>query len=72
MTEHAFDEVFAANSVAPGIIDTGVNASWLRGNPQAGAHAASLSALGRVGRPQDMADIVAFLASDDARWAPAR
>lgn len=56
------------NSVAPGIIDTDVNAGWLRGNPQAEAHAASLAALGRVGRPEDVADVVAFLASDDARW----
>ncbi|OAR24630.1 3-oxoacyl-ACP reductase [Streptomyces sp. ERV7] len=56
------------NSVAPGIIDTDVNASWLRGNPQAEAHAASLAALGRVGQPQDVADIVAFLSSDGARW----
>ncbi|MEU0741473.1 SDR family oxidoreductase [Streptomyces sp. NPDC006134] len=57
-----------ANSVAPGIIDTDVNADWLRGNPEAEAHAASLAALGRVGQPEDVADIVAFLASDDARW----
>ena len=57
-----------ANSVAPGIIDTDVNAGWLRGNPEAEAHAASLAALSRVGRPEDVADIVAFLASDDARW----
>ncbi|WP_406311745.1 SDR family oxidoreductase [Streptosporangium sp. NBC_01639] len=57
-----------ANSVAPGIIDTDVNAGWLRDNPAAEAHAASLAALGRVGQPEDVADIVAFLASDDARW----
>ncbi|MGY0062384.1 SDR family oxidoreductase [Streptomyces sp. LZ34] len=61
-----------ANSVAPGVIDTDVNASWLRGNPQAEAHAASLAALGRVGQPEDVADIVAFLASDDARWVTGR
>jgi 3-oxoacyl-[acyl-carrier protein] reductase len=61
-----------ANSVAPGIIDTDVNAGWLRGNPQAEAHAASLAALGRVGQPEDVADIVAFLASDDARWVTGR
>ncbi|QHY97140.1 3-oxoacyl-[acyl-carrier-protein] reductase FabG [Streptomyces sp. S4.7] len=61
-----------ANSVAPGIIDTDVNASWLRGNPDAEAHAASLAALGRVGQPEDVADIVAFLASDDARWVTGR
>ncbi len=57
-----------ANSVAPGIIDTDANDGWLRGHPQAEAHAASLAALGRVGRLEDVADIVAFLASDDARW----
>ncbi|GAA2996428.1 SDR family oxidoreductase [Streptosporangium longisporum] len=61
-----------ANSVAPGIVDTDVNAGWLRGNAQAEAHAASLAALGRVGQPEDIADIVAFLASDDARWVTGR
>jgi NAD(P)-dependent dehydrogenase (short-subunit alcohol dehydrogenase family) len=61
-----------ANSVAPGIIDTDVNASWLRGNPEAQARAASLAALGRVGQPEDVADIVAFLASEDARWVTGR
>ncbi|MCO5995454.1 glucose 1-dehydrogenase [Actinoallomurus sp. WRP9H-5] len=60
------------NSVAPGIVDTDVNASWLRGDPEAEAYAASLAALGRVGRPEDIADVVAFLASDDARWVTGR
>ncbi|HEU5025395.1 MAG TPA: SDR family oxidoreductase [Spirillospora sp.] len=60
------------NSVAPGIIDTDVNAGWLRGNAEAWEHASSLSALGRVGTPEDVADIVAFLASDDARWVTGR
>ncbi|MDX3535756.1 SDR family oxidoreductase [Streptomyces sp. MB09-01] len=60
------------NSVAPGIVDTDVNAGWLRGNAEAEAHAASLAALGRVGRPEDIADVVGFLASDDARWVTGR
>ncbi|MFJ1794540.1 SDR family oxidoreductase [Kitasatospora griseola] len=53
-----------ANSVRPGIVDTDVNAAWLRDNPAAQAHAA----LGRIGRPDDIADIVALLATPDARW----
>lgn len=56
------------NSVAPGVVDTDMNASWLRGNDVAEPSAAESSALGRVGRPGDVADVVAFLASDDARW----
>jgi NAD(P)-dependent dehydrogenase (short-subunit alcohol dehydrogenase family) len=60
------------NSVAPGIVDTDVNAGWLRGNAVAEAHAASLAALGRVGQPEDIADIVTFLASHDARWVTGR
>jgi 3-oxoacyl-[acyl-carrier protein] reductase len=30
--------------------------------------APSITPLGRLGRPDDIADVVAFLASDDARW----
>ncbi|MET7466018.1 SDR family oxidoreductase [Nonomuraea sp. NPDC005501] len=60
------------NSVAPGIVDTDVNASWLRGDPEAQARAAAVAALGRVGQPDDIADVVAFLASDDARWVTGR
>jgi NAD(P)-dependent dehydrogenase (short-subunit alcohol dehydrogenase family) len=61
-----------ANSVAPGIIDTDANIGWLRGNPRAEAHIASLAALGRVGQPDDIAGVVAFVASDDARWVTGR
>jgi 3-oxoacyl-[acyl-carrier protein] reductase len=32
------------------------------------ASVAAGTALGRVGQPGDIADVVAFLASDDARW----
>ncbi|MGW7271423.1 SDR family oxidoreductase [Streptomyces sp. NPDC054864] len=58
------------NAVAPGIVDTDINAAWLRGdqNTDARTGAAAMSALGRVGTPADIADAVAFLASDDGRW----
>jgi 3-oxoacyl-[acyl-carrier protein] reductase len=29
---------------------------------------ASLSPMGRIGNPEDVADMVAFLASEDRRW----
>jgi NAD(P)-dependent dehydrogenase (short-subunit alcohol dehydrogenase family) len=60
------------NSVAPGIVDTDTNAGWLRGDQEAQAYAASLSALGRVGQPEDIAGVVSFLASDDASWMTGR
>jgi 3-oxoacyl-[acyl-carrier protein] reductase len=56
------------NSVSPGIVDTDVNAAWLRDNPAAWAGAAAYSAFNRVGEPGDIADVVAFVASPDARW----
>ncbi|MEO3744955.1 SDR family oxidoreductase [Plantactinospora sp. B24E8] len=56
------------NSVSPGIVDTDVNAGWLRDNPDAWTHAAAYSTFNRVGQPADIADVVAFVASSDARW----
>ncbi|MFF8725031.1 SDR family oxidoreductase [Streptomyces sp. NPDC015171] len=56
------------NSVAPGIVDTDINASWLRASDEARRGAAAYSALGRVGTPADIADVVAFLVSEDGRW----
>ncbi|WNQ10787.1 SDR family oxidoreductase [Paenibacillus aurantius] len=55
------------NAVMPGIVDTDVNASWLH-TPDGHKHAVEMSALGRVGEPSDIADIVAFTASPDGRW----
>lgn len=55
------------NSVAPGIIDTDLNADWIDA-PGARDGAAKVSAFGRIGTPEDVADIIAYLASDAARW----
>ncbi|MFE0558829.1 SDR family oxidoreductase [Paenibacillus sp. NPDC058910] len=55
------------NAVLPGIVDTDVNAAWLY-TPEGQLHAAEMSALGRIGQPSDIADVVAFLASSDGRW----
>lgn len=55
------------NTVAPGITDTEPNV-WIHATPEMESRTASASALGRIGQPADIADIVAFLASEDARW----
>jgi 3-oxoacyl-[acyl-carrier protein] reductase len=53
------------NSVIPGLTDTDMISDY----PQAVREAvAKNTTLGRLGKPQDIADVVAFLASDDARW----
>lgn len=55
------------NSAGPGIVETDLNAAWLA-DPAARAHAASRSVFDRIGTPQEVADVVAFLASPDSRW----
>ncbi|WP_035801762.1 SDR family oxidoreductase [Kitasatospora mediocidica] len=54
------------NAVAPGIVRTEMNPALA--DPATLAQYSALSALGRVGEPQDIADAVAFLAGDDGRW----
>jgi NAD(P)-dependent dehydrogenase (short-subunit alcohol dehydrogenase family) len=53
------------NSVAPGITNNG---NPLFDIPEARAEMAKLSAFNRVGEPEDIAAVVAFLAGDDGRW----
>ncbi len=55
------------NAVAPGFVETDMNARR-RETPEAAAALAAYSVFGRTGQPADIADIVAFLASDDSRW----
>ncbi|MFR9725902.1 SDR family oxidoreductase [Streptomyces sp. MS19] len=56
------------NAVAPGVIDTDINADWLRGDEEARQGTAAMSPFGRIGQPEDVADVAAFLASDSSRW----
>jgi 3-oxoacyl-[acyl-carrier protein] reductase len=56
-----------ANSVSPGVTDTDMSRQSLR-DPQFRQFAVSASALGRIGKPDDISEIVAFLASKEARW----
>jgi 3-oxoacyl-[acyl-carrier protein] reductase len=54
------------NAVAPGVVDTDMSSFT---KTEAGRNAAlSLQALKRIAGPDDIAGVIAFLASDEARW----
>ncbi len=54
------------NAVAPGVIDTDMSNFT---KTEAGRDLAlGMQALKRIGKPDDVADVIAFLASDAARW----
>ncbi|MGA7622076.1 MAG: SDR family oxidoreductase [Candidatus Acidiferrales bacterium] len=54
------------NAVAPGVIDTDISNFT---KTEAGREVVlGMQALKRIGKPEDVADVVAFLASDSARW----
>ena len=54
------------NAVAPGATDTAMMPDAVRES------APGMTALGRIGTPTDIADVVAFLCSDAARWLTGR
>lgn len=58
----------AANVVAPGAIETDFGGGRVRDNKEINEQISGLTALGRVGLPDDIGGIVAFLCSEDARW----
>ena len=55
------------NNVAPGAINTPINASLLADKPKLDALLRNIP-LGRLGEPEDVASLVAFLASDEAAY----
>lgn len=55
------------NAIMPGVTETDMNAAWIT-VPEARAGAAAMSVFSRVGQPEDVADVIAFLASSEARW----
>ncbi len=58
-------EGITANVIAPGLTETDANVYMPQ---EAKQQIASLTALGRVGKPEDVAGVVAFLASDDSKF----
>ncbi|WP_133272150.1 SDR family NAD(P)-dependent oxidoreductase [Hymenobacter radiodurans] len=61
-----------ANIVAPGIIKTDFTAKVREAHPQLEQYMAGNTALGRIGEPDDIGSVVAFLCSDAARWVNAQ
>lgn len=57
-----------ANAVAPGAIETDFGGGRVRDNKELNDQIASLTALGRVGLPDDIGAVVAFLCTDEAYW----
>ena len=56
------------NVVAPGAIETDFGGGRTRDNKEINARIAGLTALGRVGLPDDIGGVVAFLCTEDAYW----
>lgn len=59
------------NSIAPGPTATDFNGGAMRDDPELRSTLAAQTALGRVGQPDEIADAIAALASDDLRWVTA-
>jgi 3-oxoacyl-[acyl-carrier protein] reductase len=56
------------NGINPGVVETeGTHSAGVIGSELEAGFVAQ-TPLGRIGRPEDIADVAVFLASDDARW----
>ena len=60
------------NSIAPGAIETDFGGGIVRDISDLNQHIASETALGRVGLPDDIGSVVAFLCSEDSKWINAQ
>lgn len=60
------------NTVAPGAIETDFGGGIVRDSKEVNAMIAQGTALGRVGLPDDIGSVVAFLCSEDAKWVNAQ
>jgi NAD(P)-dependent dehydrogenase (short-subunit alcohol dehydrogenase family) len=62
----------AVNTVAPGAIETDFGGGAVRDNPEINKHLAGITALGRVGLPDDIGPMVASLLTENNRWVNAQ
>ncbi|WP_375489005.1 SDR family NAD(P)-dependent oxidoreductase [uncultured Jatrophihabitans sp.] len=61
-----------ANVVAPGAIATDFSGGMVRDNPEVNRQIAGVTALGRVGQPDDIGPMIASLLSDANGWVNAQ
>jgi len=62
----------AVNAVAPGAIETDFGGGVVRDNPELNKMVLQMTALGRVGVPDDIGPMIAALVSDEDRWINAQ
>jgi NAD(P)-dependent dehydrogenase (short-subunit alcohol dehydrogenase family) len=62
----------AVNVVAPGAIATDFSGGMVRDNPGINQMIAGITALGRVGLPEDVGPVIAALLSDELAWVNAQ
>ena len=62
----------AVNTVAPGAIATDFSGGMVRDNPEVNKQVAGVTALGRVGLPDDIGSMIAALLSEENRWVNAQ
>lgn len=62
----------AANTVAPGIIRTDFTKAAFDAHPQLNDYMNAQTALGRVGEPDDIGGVIAFLCTEEGRWINAQ
>jgi NAD(P)-dependent dehydrogenase (short-subunit alcohol dehydrogenase family) len=62
----------AVNTVAPGAIATDFSGGRVRDNPDVNKQIAGVTALGRVGHPDDIGPMIASLLSEENRWVNAQ
>lgn len=76
LTRHLAKELgprqITVNTVAPGAIATDFSGGMVRDNPEVNKFVAGMTALGRVGLPDDIGPMIASLLSEDNRWINAQ
>ena len=65
--DHSLEGI-RVNAVCPGWIETAMNANFFALGPHIREQAAKLHAIGRIGQPEDVANAVLYLASDEAAF----